>query len=156
MDNARTRAAVMDLIEGLDTLREQATVLLQEIDGTRTSVDLGRQGIWTMEQVEAFWEGVKHLPGACAMLEITAEEPGQQVTFRRLTERSGLSDEQQRNEHARMSRVSAKLFGAKRWPIENWQSSSINASGKAEMIYKMNPTIARWWREIVDRGTHTA
>lgn len=78
----------------------------------------------------------------------TAAHPGETVTFTAVTERSALSSAQQRNEHARMSRIAAGIFGKKRWPIENWQGP-IGGTGHSEMIYRMDPTVAAWWEEII-------
>ncbi len=46
-----------------------------------------------------------------------------------------------------MSRESTKLFGAKRWPFQAWQGPA-TPGGKAGMVYRMDATVAQWWKEI--------
>jgi hypothetical protein len=89
-----------------------------------------------------------HLSGVRALFEITAAHPNEVVTFTALLTHSGLDAQQQRNEHARISRISAKMFGVKKWPIEYWQSSTLNEAGKAEMLYRMGGTVAEWYRAV--------
>jgi len=70
------------------------------------------------------------------------------LSYTELLARSGRSEQQQRNEHAALSVVTRELFGEKRWPVENWQQGSPNTEGRAEMLYRMPPTIAEWFRAI--------
>ncbi|TKG71634.1 hypothetical protein [Prauserella endophytica] len=140
MTNA-VRTTVVQAIADAQTLLDRLKGTLAMIDGEVT-VDLGRQGIWTKGEVVSLWEKSKHLPGVRSLFEITERRVGDRVTFSELIAYSGLDAKQQANEHARMSRIAADLFGGKRWPIENWQGS------KGEMIYRMREEIAAWWREI--------
>ncbi|MBQ1076648.1 hypothetical protein KBX06_26345 [Micromonospora sp. C31] len=135
------RTAVVQAIADVEALLERLRGALAAIDGEAT-VDLGRQGIWTRGEVIALWERTRHLPGIRALFEITASRVGERVTFGELIAYSGLDGRQQSNEHARMSRIAAELFGAKRWPIENWQNSA------GEMVYRMRDEVATWWRDI--------
>ncbi|MGA6165980.1 hypothetical protein [Amycolatopsis magusensis] len=134
------RTAVVEAIGEAQALLDRLTGTLAMIDGEVT-VDLGRQGIWTKGEVAALAAKCSHLPGVKALFEITARNAGEQVTFSELIAHSGLDSKQQANEHARMSRIATDLFDRKRWPIENWQGSA------GEMIYRMPPEIAVWWRE---------
>jgi hypothetical protein len=142
MTNA-VRTAVVQAIADAKSLVDRLEGALAMIDGEET-VDLGRQGTWTKGEVATLWGKCKHLPGVRALFEITASRVGERVTFSELIAHSGLDAKQQSNEHARMSRIAADLFGGKRWPIENWQGSA------GEMIYRMTAEIAVWWREIAD------
>lgn len=135
------RTALVQAIADTEALLGRLRATLATIDGEAT-VDLGRQGIWTKGEVAALWERSKHLPGVRALFEITASRVGDRVTFSELIAYSGLDSRQQSNEHARMSRIAADLFGSKRWPIENWQGSA------GEMIYRMRGEVAAWWRDI--------
>lgn len=83
-----------------------------------------------------------------ALFEACASRPDEMVRYRDVLAASGLDAVQQKNEHARLSRITGELFGDKRWPIENWQGSPVEAGGPAEMVYRMPATIASWWREI--------
>ncbi|MET8765916.1 hypothetical protein [Streptomyces sp. NPDC004658] len=74
--------------------------------------------------------------------------PGETVTFTEVLKRSKPDEQRQRNEHARLSRIAAGLFGAKRRPIENWQGGYDANLGKAEMLYRMDPQVAEWWSAL--------
>jgi hypothetical protein len=139
------RAAVVDALADVAAAQEKLTGLLADIDGREAAVNVPRQGRWTREQVELLWAKVKHLAGVRALFEATAAKPGDMVTFAELLDRSGLDEQQQRNEHARLSRIAADLFGEKRWPIENWQGGYDGDTGKAQMIYRMDTQVAQWW-----------
>lgn len=95
----------------------------------------------------------KHLPGVRALFEVTASHPNDAVTFSRVIAKSGLKDIQQRNEHARLSRISAELFCHKQWPIEAWQGSPKPGNGTAEMLYRMDRTVGNWWTELCDNDS---
>jgi hypothetical protein len=148
MDLAVIRPTLVEAITDLDTLGNRLKAILADIDGAVASIQIPRQGRWTPEMLAALWPKVSHLDGVCALFEITAERPNETVTFTELVARSGLSDQQQRNEHARLSRVSADLFGQKTWPIENWQGNAPADGGKAETIYRMGSTVAAWWLKL--------
>lgn len=144
------RTAVVGALSDVEAVKEKLTGLLAEIDGTASSVSIPRQGLWTKEQVGLLWGRASHLTGVRALFQATAEQAGTTVTFTALTKRSGLDERQQRNEHARLSRIAGELFGEKRWPIENWQGGYNTESGKSEMLYRMDPQIAEWWITLVD------
>ncbi|WUD70229.1 hypothetical protein OG937_46225 [Streptomyces sp. NBC_00510] len=145
MNRDALRAAVVDALADVAAAQEKLTGLLADIDGTEAAVNVPRQGRWTGEQVELLWGKVKHLAGVRALFEATAAKPGDTVTFAELLNRSGLDEQQQRNEHARLSRIAADLFGEKRWPIENWQGGYDGDTGKAQMIYRIDAQVAEWW-----------
>ncbi|MCE6999873.1 hypothetical protein LZG04_34425 [Saccharothrix sp. S26] len=148
MDIEALRTSVTAALEDVERIRTRLHDLLTDLDQSVDAVHLGRQGRWTPEMLAALWENVRHLKGVRALFEITSEHPDQPVTFTALIARSGLPEQQQRNEHARMSRVAADLFGEKRWPIENWQGATPPTGGKAEMMYRMHHTVAAWWAEL--------
>ena len=148
MNREVLRAAVVGALADVEAVKTKLTGLLDDIDGTAFSVNIPRQGLWTREQVGLLWGRIRHLTGVRALFEVTVERAGVTVTFTEVLERSGLNERQQRNEHARLSRVAAELFGEKRWPIENWQGSYNDDSGKSEMLYRMDPQVADWWRSL--------
>ena len=148
MDIAILRSSVTAALEDLDSVRSRLVDLLADMDRSADSIQVPRQGRWTREMVATLWENVRHLNGVRALFEVTAENPNTAVTFTDVLARSGLSEQQQRNEHSRLSRVAAELFGEKRWPIENWQGSTPRSGGKAEMLYRMSGTVAAWWIEL--------
>jgi hypothetical protein len=148
MESTKLRAAVLDAIKDLETVQQRFVDLLSELDGD--AIQVPRQGRWTKPMLKQLWAEVDHLIGIRTLFGQTAACKGKPVTFTHLLRESHLPEQQQRNEHARMSRVAAELFGEKKWPIENWQGSPSSETGKAEMIYRMGPTVAQWWNEICD------
>jgi len=141
MENVRM--VLMQTIKDLDIMRARLQGLLLD---SGASVLVPRQGSWTQQEVIDLWNRVSHLAGIRALFEVTSERAGESVAFSEVLERSGLTERQQRNEHARMSRLAAELFGEKRWPIENWQGPPQTTTGREEMLYRMHPDIAAWWR----------
>jgi hypothetical protein len=136
----------------VDDLIEQGRAFVRDLEQLRSALDaeaiqVPRQGTWTRLMLAQTWERVHGLPGVCALFEITASRPGEVVTYSELLAHSGLDSKQQGNEHARLSRVTAELFGEKRWPIENWQGGK-GPSNTAEMLYRMPPTIAAWFNDL--------
>lgn len=142
MENVRM--VLLQTIKDLEIMRARLEVLLLD---SGDSVLVPRQGRWTQQEVVDLWSRVSHLTGIRALFEVTSERAGESVTFSEVLERSGLTERQQRNEHARMSRLAAELFGAKRWPIENWQGPPQTTTGREEMLYRIHPTIATWWKD---------
>jgi hypothetical protein len=147
MDLSAIRAGLQQAIVDNKNALIHLEALLADVDGA-DAVEVPRQGRWTKAAVQQLWDGSKHLPGVVALFEELAAHPGEDVSLDAVRERSGLDEKQQRNEHARMSRVSTSLFGAKRWPFRAWQGPAI-AGGKAGMVYRMDVTVAQWWTEIV-------
>lgn len=146
MNLASLRTGLQQAIKDNRTTLSNLEAMLADLDGAE-AVDVERQGRWTEAMFRQLWDGVSHLPGVVALFEELAAHPGEDVSLDAVRARSGLDEKQQRNEHARMSRVSAALFGAKRWPFQAWQGPA-NAGGKAGMIYRMDPTVAGWWSVI--------
>ena len=137
--------------ETLNAMLTQAEGLVQDLRTLRDELDddavqIPRQGRWTRLMLAQTWDRVHELSGVRALFELTASRPGQVVTYNEVLQRSGLSTKQQGNEHARLSRVTAEMFGEKRWPIENWQGSP--GPNGAEMQYRMSATIAEWFRDL--------
>jgi hypothetical protein len=149
MDTSQLRPTIVQAITDAESLLTRLTAVLADIDGDAESIHLQRQGRWTPEMVATLWPKVTHLDGVRALFTLTAERPDQAITFTELIARSGLPEQQQRNEHARLSRITAELFGEKRWPIENWQGNAPTAGGKAEMMYRMSGTVAAWWHRAI-------
>lgn len=144
MDTHEVRAEVVIIRQTVETLHTSLTLLLDDLDGS-DAVQVPRQGRWTRTMLRQLWPRVSHLQGVRALFAVTAAAQNQPVTFTDVLKRSGLTEQQQRNEHARMTRVARELFGSKTWPIEAWQGPS-QAGGPAEMIYRMGSTVARWYR----------
>ena len=146
MDADEIRAALVEGLASLELAQRRFTELLAGLDG-RVGIQVPRQGRWTPTMVDQLWASVAHLPGVRALFEVTADHPNQAVSFEEVLARSGLTPLQQRNEHAVLSRTAARLFGEKRWPIENWQSGP-GTEGKTSVLYRMPGTIGEWWHKI--------
>jgi hypothetical protein len=114
------------------------------------AVDLGRQGTWRLGMLSELLPRIEHLPGAMALLDLTAERSPEVVTFGEVLERSGLSEKQQSGDHSRLSWTTKRLFGKgeKVWPLDCWQAAD------GVMHYRMPTRIAKWWRTI--RGQQEA
>ncbi|HEY4453776.1 MAG TPA: hypothetical protein VGN81_05635, partial [Pseudonocardiaceae bacterium] len=133
MRTVEIRERVVQAISDAKALENLLVGVLADIDGEGDAIQVPRQGRWTAEMTKALYDRASHLVGVRALFEITAEHPNEAVTFTELIRRSGLDERRQRNEHARLSRIAAELFGEKRWPLEAWQSGTPNADGKSEM-----------------------
>lgn len=131
------------IIRRLDQIEELTRQLRELLTSDQDAVVVPGQGTWRRDMLEALWPRVQHLRGVRALFSLTAERASSVVAFPELVDRSQLSDRQQANEHARLSRLTRELFGQKTWPIENWQSSRDGL-----MHYRMDKTVAGWWSEI--------
>lgn len=147
---ANILAAVDSALHDVDALRARLKALRDDIEGA-DAINIPRQGRWTETMFVQLWERVSHLEGVRTLFELTGSQPGSAITFTDLINASGLDEQQQRNEHARMSRISAELFGSKVWPIENWQGQPTTRGGREEMRYRMPMAAGRWWRHTPSR-----
>lgn len=133
-------STLMTAIGGLEKVIGALREVLSN-DGTET-VSVPGQGEWTHQDVRQVWRLTEHMPGARALLHLTALaalEPGKPVTFSEVVEQTpGMTSKQQRADHAGLSRMTRAIFGSKRWPLEAWQ----HADGEAR--YRMHPTVAGW------------
>jgi len=96
--------------------------------------------------LEALYPHIEHLAGALALLDVTAEHAPHAVTYQEVLNRSGLPDQEQRNDHTRLSWATKQLWGHKMWPLE-WQQAA-----NGELRYRMPTKIAHWWRDIRHRA----
>lgn len=110
------------------------------------TIQVPRQGPWRRDMLEELWPQVRHLKGVVSLFALTAANAPDAVTYHEVLEASGLSDRQQGNEHARLSRVTRELFGRKTWPIQNWQDHRDGV-----MRYRMGATVADWWHTLAEK-----
>lgn len=150
MKGNELRTALSDVLNDLDKTRQRMKELLDDLDATAEAIQVPRQGRWTKAMVAQLWEVSRHLGGVATLFAVTAARPNKEVTFTEIMEASGLDEMQQRNEHARLSRLSAEIFGEKKWPIEAWQGPKRPGTDKAEMLYRMGGTVADWWLDIAE------
>lgn len=141
------RDVVASLLDEVEAMTTRLRPVLSELDST-DAIQVPRQGSWTKALIDRLWGHVDHLPGVRALFEATAARPNEVVSFDQILQRSGLSKRQQRNEHARLSRVASELFREKRGPIQNRQGPVRETTGRAEMLYLIGGTVAGWWEEV--------
>jgi hypothetical protein len=118
-------------------------VLADESPAEETVKVSERQGTWSRSRLEALYPLIEHFPGAVALLDATAEHAPNAVPFREVVRRSGLSDQEQRSDHTRLSWKTKELFSdkKKRWPLD-WELAD------GEFRYRMPVKVARWWQDI--------
>jgi hypothetical protein len=138
--------AILRSIDELDQkLRELRNHVLADDSPAEEAVTVSeRQGEWKRSDLEGLYPLIERLPGALALLDVTAEHAPHAVTYQEVLHRSGLSDQEQRNDHTRLSWATKRLFfpGGKRWPLD-WQQAA-----NGEMRYWMPAKVARWWQDI--------
>jgi hypothetical protein len=136
------RAAILRRIDAIEQLLADMRADLQvEDELEEDSVEIPRQGTWRRRMLADLYPNIEHRPGVMALLDVAAENSPNQVPYGQVRARSGLSDRDQRNDHAALSTTTARLFPAKTWPLECWQASE-------EMMYRMPVKIAAWWQEL--------
>jgi hypothetical protein len=137
------RTVILRRIEALEQmLRDLRNDVLADDEGEAETVDLGRQGPWSRANLHNLYPSIEHLAGVMALLDLAAERSPEIVTFREVLARSGLTEKEQGNDHSRLSWATKRLFGEKKWPVDNWQATD------GEMHYRMPTLIAQWWRAL--------
>jgi hypothetical protein len=143
------RDAVLRRIDEVDQkVHELRTYVLTDDSPAEEAVTVSeRQGVWKRSDLEALYPLIEHLPGALALLDVTAEHAPHAATYQEVLHRSGLSDQEQRIDHTRLSWETKKIFPShkKRWPLD-WQQAA-----NGELRYRMPTRIARWWQDIRKR-----
>lgn len=131
-----------DVVKHIDDLTLMLAKWREEIISEEDSVEVPGQSLWRPSMIEQLRPIIMHLKGVVALLDATSENPETAVTYQQVLSRSGLSDTQQRNEHARLTRISLELFGVRTWPIEAWQDASDGV-----MRYRASGLVAKWWQK---------
>jgi hypothetical protein len=137
--------AVLRRIDTLEqTLRDLRNDVLADDTPAEEAVKVSeRQGVWRRSDLEGLYPLIEHIPGAIALLDVTAEHAPHAATYQEVLRRSGLSDQEQRSDHTRLSWATKKLLGSKkRWPLD-WQQAA-----NGELRYRMPTKVARWWQDI--------
>jgi hypothetical protein len=141
MDKDAVLRRIDELVRKLGELRNEVLAVDGPAEEAVTVSE--RQGAWKRSDLEALFLLIEHLPGALALLDVTAEHAPHAATYEEVLHRSGLSDQEQRNDHTRLSWATKKLFrGGKRWPLD-WQQAA-----NGEMRYRMPTKVSRWWQDI--------
>jgi hypothetical protein len=107
---------------------------------------VSRQGVWTRSMLEQVRPVALGNAGLSAMFNVLSQRAGIELNYSEILEYSERSDQNLRNDLRHLSRSTAELFGSKTWPFEARQGP-VAASGRFEMVYRMDSTIAHWWRE---------
>jgi hypothetical protein len=134
------------LLRRIDAMQQQLQDMKREVlaDGAAEDevVQVTGQGAWRRPMLAELYSHVEHLRGVLALLDLTAERAPEPVSYEEIKRRSGLTDRQQRNDHAALTLASKKAFGGRIWPVA-WQQTAEGA-----MRYWMPSKMATWWKEI--------
>lgn len=134
------------LLRRIDAMEQMLHDMRREILSAHVEdddlVQVPRQGAWYRGMLAELYPHVVDMPGVLALFNEAAEHAPEYVTYQQVRSRSGLSDRQQRNEHAALTRLSATVFGRKTWPLA-WQQAA-----NGEMRYWMPARLAEWWRDL--------
>lgn len=136
LDRERAVQRISEVEELLRTIRE-------DLLSTEESAEVMGQGLWRQSMLSTIYPHVSSSPGVIALFDEAADHPGEVVSYVTVLERSGLSDQEQRNAHAGLSRLSRKLLGRKTWPVSAWQEASDGV-----MRYRMPAIVAAWWNDL--------
>lgn len=159
------RSQILEVAQAAEDLASSVRTLLSVYDGDNDyEVSVPGQGIWNAEMMEVLFTKVFgpaiDLPGdeypadndvqigIRALLDATADKAGEWVSFSQIMERSGLSQGTQRFAHIDLSRIVKAAFTRNTWPVEAKQESKRADKPTAEMIYRMPPQVAQWWRQL--------
>lgn len=123
-------------------LQDMRKEVLEDSAADEEVVQVTGQGAWQRSTLAELYPHVEHLRGVLALLDLTAEHAPEPVTYEEVKRRSGLTDRQQRNDHAALTLAAKKAFGRRTWPVA-WQQTSEGA-----MRYWMPVRMATWWNEI--------
>ena len=123
-------------------LQDMRKEVLEDGAAEEEVVQVTGQGAWQRSTLAELYPHVEHLHGVLALLDLTAEHAPEPVAYEEVKRRSGLTDRQQRNDHAALTLATKKVFGRRTWPVA-WQQTSEGA-----MRYWMPVRMATWWNEI--------
>ncbi len=130
-------------IDAIDQLlQDMRTEVLADGSAEEEIVQVTGQGAWRRQMIAELYPHIEHLRGVLALLDLTAEHAPEPVLYEEVKRRSGLTDRQQRNDHAALTRTATAVFGRRTWPVA-WQQASDGA-----MRYWMPVRMAAWWREL--------
>ena len=135
-----------NLLRRIDAIEQQLKDMRNEVlADDKTDDDIVQvigQGAWQRQMLAELYPHIEHLRGVHALLDLTAENAPESVSYDEVKRRSGLTDRQQRNDHAALTRTATRVFGRRTWPVA-WQQTSDGA-----MRYWMPARMANWWVEI--------
>jgi len=147
-DDSPLRKDLLVLMEQLDLLKTKVQSMVDRIDAPKDIVTVPRQGPWDRDSFGILVAHIRHLAGIMALFSLCAEKPGETVYMSDILERSGLEAPEQRQQHMQYGKICKIVVGKNYWPVEAWQSGRRPETGVAEMAYRMDSTIAAWFREI--------
>ena len=127
---------------------EQVAAYVTELKAGRTvtatddsveTVAVPDQGEWTQKMTEQLAAEVTY-EGVLALIDRCGEKPGVWVPKSEVEESIGMDPLRLRNQLGALSKTTKRLFGRVTWPMQ-WKKDG------DRYIYKMDPTIAKWWTE---------
>lgn len=102
-----------------------------------STVTVPGQGSWTEAMVTRLADAVSYR-GVLALLDACAQVDGDWVVKSVVEEDEGISPIQLRNELGALSKLTRRLFGEVKWPVE-WKKE------QGKYHYRMAPQMAEWW-----------
>lgn len=136
MDNTEV---LHELLADVERLREK---IVRSLATGAITVN-AKQGAWTEQMIRSLVLGTVGLPGAQALLRVTARNAGHWVLYEDVRTESGLSAREQRNHHAALSRISRGIVGYATWPMETKQLAD------GPMSYRMPVGIGVWVQDAM-------
>jgi len=134
------------LLRRIDAMEQQLQDMRREVledsAAKEEVIQITGQGAWQRPMLVELYPHIEHLRGVLALLDLTAEHAPEPVYYEEVKRRSGLTDRQQRNDHAALTLAAKKAFGRRTWPVA-WQQTSEGATR-----YWMPARMATWWKEI--------
>jgi transcriptional regulator with XRE-family HTH domain len=135
----RLRKQALTPPETTQLLRE---LLREEAAAEIEVVQIPGQGAWQRQMLVELYPHIEHLPGVLALMDLTSERAPESVSYTEIKQRSGLSDRQQRSDHAALTRTAKRIFERRTWPLA-WRQTADGATQ-----YWMPARMADWWREL--------
>lgn len=125
---------VHDHVQALVEGRARATGMTA---GAEVTVVVPGQGPWTRAEVNHLADALAY-DGVVALLDACAAAPGTWVPKSQVEAAQGITAVQFRNELGALSKLTRRLFGDVRWPME-WKRE------KGAYLYRLDEQVASWW-----------
>lgn len=130
----------LEAIEQL--LQDMRTDILADEVAKIEVVQVPGQGAWRRDMLVELYPHIEQLPGVLALMDLISEHAPESVSYAEIKQRSGLSDRQQRSDHAALTRIAKRIFDRRTWPFA-WRQTADGA-----MQYWMPARMADWWHEL--------
>jgi hypothetical protein len=110
------------------------------------AVQVPGQGKWTEAMVDRLEIDFGY-KATRMLFTMMAERAPRSVSFTEAVTEVGVERNKLRGELAALSKITKRLFGEKTWPC-SWKTSETG-----EIVYWMEPEVAKWWLRAAEKGT---